>query len=229
MNALRRTSSYVLALLPCIFQSALYGEVRSKSSDLVVVRASELPEQTRLPADSIFLYWGASSTYLYVEQQQGARLTVLDVTDPQRIKVVASTALKAPGPFDFIGPLDGVSELVRFRDGGGFAALDLKTAKSPALRSVGDLPRTHVIEPGGGGGLLLASASLGAFTPPARDYEVVDTSKPSAPALIATVKQVVQRVVDSYTGATFLVGSEGLTLIRCPNAEDKLRAQMSHN
>jgi len=230
MKSSWRTSSHLIALLlPCIFLGALYGEPHSKSSDLVVVRASALPELARLPGVSIFLYWNASSTYLYVEQQQGARLAVLDVTDPGKIKVVASADLNATGPFDFVRPLDGSSELVRYRNGGGFAVLDLKKAKSPTLRSIGDLPLTRFEEILGGGGLLLASAPSADSTQLPRDYQVVDTSKPSGSALVATVKQVVQKVVDSYTGTTFLLGSEGLTVVRRISVEDELRAQLSQN
>jgi hypothetical protein len=229
MKASWRTISCSAALLPFILHSALYGEHRSKSSDLAIVRASDLPEQARLPADSIFLYWGSNSTYLYVEQQQGARLIVLDVTDPGKIKVVTSTALNAPGPFDFVRQLDGRSELIRFRNGGGFAVLDLKKARSPELRTFGDLPRTRFEEPLGGQGLLLASASAADFNPLPHDFQVVDTSKPSSYAVVATVRQVVQRVVDSYTGTTFLLGSDGLTIIRRTSVEDAVRAQLSYN
>ena len=70
-----------------------------------------------MPGNSFFLYSdGAGSTYLYVEQQQGARLTVFDVTDPGKIWVVVSTPITAPGAFDCVRPLGAHGELVRFRD-----------------------------------------------------------------------------------------------------------------
>jgi hypothetical protein len=57
-----------------------------------VVQPKDLPEQAQMPGNSFFLYSdSAGSTYLYVEQQQGARLTAFDVTDPSKIKVVVST------------------------------------------------------------------------------------------------------------------------------------------
>jgi hypothetical protein len=48
----------------------------------------------RIPGNSFFLYSDNSgSTYLYVEQQQGARRTAFDVTDPSKIKVVTSSLM----------------------------------------------------------------------------------------------------------------------------------------
>jgi hypothetical protein len=55
-------------------------------------------------------------TYLYVEQQKGARLAVFDVTDPAKIKTAASVAVKTPGAFDFVCLLNDQAELIRFRD-----------------------------------------------------------------------------------------------------------------
>src|ERR1700722_12938187 len=81
------------------------AEVHSKTNELIVVQPKDLPEQAQMPGNSFFLYSdGAGSTYLYVEQQQGARLTAFDVTDPSKIKVVTSTPITGPGAFDFVRP-----------------------------------------------------------------------------------------------------------------------------
>ncbi len=62
------------------------AEIHSKSKDLVVMEPTDLPEQAQTPGNSIFLHYdNAGDTYLYVEQQNGARLSVFDVTDPARI------------------------------------------------------------------------------------------------------------------------------------------------
>jgi hypothetical protein len=66
-----------------------HAEVHSKSHELIVVQPKDLPEQAQMPGNSFFLYSdSAGSTNLYVEQQEGARLTAFDVTDPRKIKVV---------------------------------------------------------------------------------------------------------------------------------------------
>ena len=71
------------------------AEIHSKSKGLVVMEARDLPEQAQLPGNSLFLHSdNAGHTYLYVEQQQGARLSIFDVTDPARIKLVVSTRLE---------------------------------------------------------------------------------------------------------------------------------------
>ena len=65
-----------------------------------------------------------------------------------------------------------------------------------------------------------------------RDYQVIDITSPSDPLLITTVKEVKHQVVNGDTGTTFLLGSEGLTVIRRPTVEIDFKAhlmQESHN
>src|SRR5438105_8069289 len=114
------------------------AEIHSKSKDLVVMEARDLPEQAQAPGNSLFLHSdNAGSTYLYIEQQRGARLlSVIDVTDPARIKLVVSTRLETEGAFDFVQPLGSYAELVYFRDSQKQAVLDLRKAKRPVLRVI---------------------------------------------------------------------------------------------
>ncbi len=109
-----------------------HAQLRSKSGEIVVMEPRNLPEEAQLGGNSFFLHADNSgTTYLYVEQQQGARLTVFDVTDPSHVKTVASTPLTVSGPFDFVRPLDGHVELIRFRDGKTVGVLDLSEARKP--------------------------------------------------------------------------------------------------
>jgi hypothetical protein len=81
------------------------------------MEARDLPEQAQTPCNSLFLHSdNAGSTYLYVEQRQGTRLAVFDVTDPARIKLVVSSPLAAEVALDFVRPLGDHAELVYFRD-----------------------------------------------------------------------------------------------------------------
>src|SRR5260370_24386342 len=107
------------ALLALISVSPVHAEVRSKSNDIIVLQPTDLPEQAQTPGNSF---------YLYIEQQQGARLTTFNVTDPSKIKFVSSTTLTSPGPFDFVRPVGDRVELIRFHDGKAVALLDLHTA-----------------------------------------------------------------------------------------------------
>jgi hypothetical protein len=72
------------------------------------------------------------NTYLYVEQQKGALLSVYDVSDPARIKLKASVQTGAHGAYDFVNTV-GNGELVTFRDGSGSTVIDLHKAKAPRL------------------------------------------------------------------------------------------------
>src|ERR1700748_873346 len=118
-----------------ILTSTADAEIHSRSKDLVIMEARDLPEQAQARGNSLFLHSdNAGSTYLYVEQQQGARLSVFDVTDPAHIKLVVSMPVAAEGAFDFVRPLGNNTELVYFRDGQKEAVLDLRKAKRPVFR-----------------------------------------------------------------------------------------------
>src|SRR5260370_12836927 len=105
---------------------ALRAEIRSKSKELVVIEPRDLSEQAQRPGNSFFLHSDdAGSTYLYIEQGGGSRLSIFDVSDPSQIKLVSSTPLTTSGTFDFVRPIGDRAELVRFRDGKSVAILDL--------------------------------------------------------------------------------------------------------
>jgi hypothetical protein len=198
-----------------------YAEVHSKTNELIVVQPKDLPEQARMAGNSFFLYSdSAGSTYLYVEQQQGARLTAFDVTDPGKIKVVASTSITGPGAFDFVRPLGGHGELVRYRDNKSVAVLDLHNVKAPTLHTINGLSEGGATEVLGESGFLMVNEPYNYVRATPRDYQVVEISSPSEPTLLATVAQVKHKLVKDDTGTTFLLGSEGLTVIRRPRVED---------
>src|SRR5258708_12276155 len=65
----------------------LPAEIRSKSQELIVVQPHDLPEGAQMPGNSLFLHSdGSGGTYLYIEQQQCAHLTIFDFTDPRKTK-----------------------------------------------------------------------------------------------------------------------------------------------
>jgi hypothetical protein len=197
------------------------AEVHSKKNELIVLQPKDLPEQAQMLGNSFFLYSdSAGSTYLYVEQQEGVRLTAFDVTDPSKIKVVVSTLITTPGAFDFVRPLGGHGELVRFRDNKSVAVLDLHKVKAPTLHMIDALSETGSTEALGESGFLMVNEPYNYVRATPRDYQVVDISSPSEPTLLATVAQVKHKLAKDDTGTTFLLGSEGLTVIRRPRVED---------
>ena len=226
-NTVRTLASGIIALAALAAPLASHAEIRSKSGELVVVEPHNLPEQAQLAGNSFFLHSDdEGSTFLYIEQQQGARLAVFDVTDPSHIKTVSNTTLTVSGPFDFVRPLDGRAELIRFRDGKGVAVLDLKKATKPSIHVIEGLLDPGPTEPLGESGYLGVNEPYNYVRAVPRDYQVVDISNPSDPVLLATVKQVKHRVVNSDTGTIFLLGSDGLTVIRRISVENDYKTHL---
>ena len=209
------------ALSALISMSPVHAEVRSKSNDIIVLQPTDLPEQAHTPGNSFFLYSdNDGSTYLYIEQQQGARLTTFNVTDPSKIKFVSSTMLTLPGAFDFVRPVGGRAELIRFRDGKGVAVLDLHAAKKPMVKVISGVSESGSTQALGERAFLMIDEPYNYVRAVPRDYQVMDISSPSDPSLLTTVKEVKHQVVNGDTGTTFLLGSEGLTVIRRVNVEN---------
>jgi hypothetical protein len=205
------------AVLPT---SPAEAETHSKSKDLVVMEARDLPEQAQAPGNSLFIHSdNTGGTYLYVEQQQGARLSVFDVTDPARIKLVVSTPLAAKGAFDFIRPLGNNAELVYFRDGQKEAVLDLRKTKRPVLRVISTVTDLGSAETLGESGLLVTGQPFKYVSAVGRDYQVIDIAA-SAPTQLTTVKDVRHWVTNNETGTTFLLGHNGLTVVRRLSVEN---------
>ncbi|HTF63484.1 MAG TPA: hypothetical protein VK638_12340 [Edaphobacter sp.] len=207
------------------------AEIYSRSKDLVVMEPPDLPQQAQVPGNSLFLHSdNAGSTYLYIAQREGARLSVFDVTDPARIKFVVSTPLEANGAFDFVRPL-GHYALVYFRDSQQDAVLDLRKAERPVLRMIPIKTDLRSAEKLGEGGLLVTSQDRKYAPAVARNYQVIDFST-SDPSHLTTVQEVKHRVDNNYTGTTFLLGSNGLTVVRrlgIENAYKVLQMQMRGN
>ncbi len=229
-KAIRFTSFAVVAVAGLLMTVPGNAEIHSRSKEIVVVQPRELPEQAQVRGNAMFLYSDdAGSTYLYVEQQRGGSLAVFDVTDPGRIKFVSSTPLDGAGVFDFVQPLDGRGELIRYREHKGFAVLDLRKASSPTLHSLGTLASSGEAESLGETGLLMVNEPYNAIRTTARDYQVIDTSSPTDPVLLTTVAQVTHKVVNRETGTTFLLGADGLTVIRRMSVERDYKMNLNSN
>ena len=217
---LRQFTIAAIALAATILPVASHAELRSKSGEIVVMEPQNLPEAAQLGGNSFFLHaTDSGSFYLYVEQQSGARLAVFDVTNPAHVKTVSVTPLQVDGPFDFVRPLDGSAELVRFRDGKGVAVLDMHKAGHPTLHTVSALLDLGQTQPLGETGFLAVNEPYNYVRAVPRDYQVVDISTPDNPTLLTTVKQVKHQVANNEMGTTFLLGSDGLTLVRRMSVE----------
>ncbi len=220
-NLIKSTFALSLVVASAALTSTAAAEIHSKSKNLVVMEAQDLPEQAQTPGNSLFLHSdNAGGTYLYVEQLQGARLAVFDVTDPGRIKLVGSTRLTPEGAFDFVRPLGDRAELVYFRDGQKEAVLDLRKPGQPVMRMISNMTDSGAAESLGQSGLLVTGEAHNYVPAVAHDYRVVDISA-TYPTPLATVKNVKHRVTNYETGTTFLLGSDGLTVVRRLRVENE--------
>jgi len=217
-SAITVSMAAALLVLPSVSaQAATYSE----SKDLVVMGPRDLPEAAQVHGNAFLLHAnGGGSTYLYIEQQQGARLAVFDVTDPSRIKLAVSEQIPNQGPFDFVRPLGDNEELIYFRDAQKAGVLDLSKAKKPVVRTAGAAAELMTAEPLGETGYLATHVAYQYEPAVARDFQVIDASTAS-PTLLATVQGVKHRVTNDETGTTFLLGSEGLTVVRRISVENE--------
>jgi hypothetical protein len=172
----------------------------SSGDKIMFVPPTDLPGMARQNGDAMFLHeTSAGRTLLYIEQDQGARLATFDVTDPAHIKGEGSVQLRVSGPFDFVSPLGGKAELIRFRGGHEDAVLDLSKEKLPQLEPWRDI---QVAEIGNVNANVSANANANAYA-----LSYVD------------VKQGREEVTNAETGTTFKLTENGLFIIRRPDVE----------
>jgi hypothetical protein len=189
------------------------------SSSLLIVPPTDLPEAARQTGEAMFLHDAVDGrTLLYIEQNQGSELAILDVTDPGHVRAGGSVQLDATGPFDFISTLGKRAELVRFRQRPVDAVLDLRVAQSPTLRTVHGLTLRGPAMPLGDDGFTVSS-EIADDMQPTLEYQVVDTANAGELAQVFDVKQVREELTKSDTGTTFLLTEGGLYLIRRPAVE----------
>src|SRR5262249_48617063 len=151
---------------------------------IVVTHPADLPELAREHGQAMLLHAARDGrTHLYIEQNDGGRPAVFEVTDPGRVKVEGSAQVDAPGVFDFASSLGDYAELVRFRNGQGEAVLDLHKVKTPTLNKIQGLDQQGPTERLGDDGLIVVDANQ-------PNYQVVDLSNPVDPSSVDEVKQV---------------------------------------
>ena len=180
-------------------------------------------------AQAFYLHLASNgAALLYVEVQNGRGLAVLDVTDPAKIQRVAETELPRGSAFDFIRNIGDNAALLRYRDGSGFALLNVKNSLRPVLVAAPAFAEVKTSESLGQTGQLvvLASATTYLASEP-QTYRVLDTSNNSTPVALATIPGVTERVENSATGTLFLLNGDGVTVVRRLRVEAEHEAQLS--
>ena len=194
------------------------GAKRPPSPDFQIVPASALPAQTQQPAQDILLYSNRIyDAWLYLEQEHGSRLLVLDVSEPSKSRLVATVTTGLSKPFDLVPVAHKRYSVARFRDGSGEELLDLSQPRAPRVTAASmqfDKPRateSSVTHPGVE--LRVSDSAAGE----GQDVQIVQPGKASR--LIATVPHITHRTFRPATGTFFLIGEQGLTVVRQHSAE----------
>ena len=217
-------------LATAVFATVMSAQaaVASHSKTIIVESPTDLPEPARAVSEAMYLHeTGDGRSFLYLEQNEGRRLAIFDVTDPAQIKAVAHVSIAATSSYDFVRDLAGSAALIQFRDNSGFATLDFRHPKQPVLTAAPDVMNTGNAEALGETGLLLdATDSVVEPTWKAQDYRVIDISIPSKPSLLAAVPEVKQRISKEDTGTLFLLTGDGLTTVRRPSVEQEHQMEL---
>ena len=212
------------AVVALIFTGHAEARNRHSSDKVIVVRPADLPESARVTGQAMMLHDTMDGrALLYIEQNHGARLAILDVTDPAHVKAEGSTLVDAPGSFDFSSSLGGDAVLVRFRNGQGEAVLNLQKVKTPTLNMIQGLYFQGSMEFLGDDGLIVAHQLSVQSETDDTNYQVVDMSNPLHPNPVTDIKQVLEKITNYETGTTFLLTADGLYLIRQPAVEEEFK------
>jgi len=188
------------------------------SNNIVLVPPTDLPVLARQSGEAMLLNETVGGrTLLYVEQNEGSRLAIFDVSDPGHIRGEGSVQVDATGPFDFIFPVGNQAELVRFRQGDESGVLDLHKERTPSLKAVQGLRLTGSVTRLGNDGFTVSGHAPEIQA--AWDYQVVDTTNTRELNRVFDVQQVRQEVTKADTGTTFLLTEKGLYVIRRPAVE----------
>ena len=208
---------------------AAQSETGSNSKNIVIEHPTALPAQASESgiAFQLFTESGDGSAYLYIEQRSGRQLSILNVTDPAHVTVVRTVSLNVSGPFDFAQPLKESAILLRFRNSSDEAVLDLRKPKDPTLVPLSGSPYAGAITPLGDSAILMPDAPLIETHASPSDYEIIDASSPAHPVLLYTAKQIEAATTRTATGTTFLLGADGLTIIRQPRVELEYKLEQS--
>ena len=156
---------------------------------------------------------------LYLEQDHGRKLAILDVTDPGKIKGVGQVSIAAPAAYDFVQYLGGSKTLIHYRDHSGYAVISFKNFKQPVLTPEPEYLHPSTEQTDGPNGLLLISSSPASAPPRPSEFEILSISNSSGSAPLATVQGVIQRLDRPETGTIFLLNDQGVTVVRRLAAE----------
>lgn len=218
-----------------IFVAAMFAvtlivqaQAKTLPKSVIVESSSDLPEMAQRASEAMYLHnTGDGRTLLYLEQNSGHTLAILDVTDPAAIRAIGQVSVAAKAPYDFVQAASDSAALIEYRDHSGFAVINFKKYRKPALIETPNWEYPARTEALGRDSLLLVSATAPSVQPEDPEYAVVDLSNPSKPATLATIGGVQERLERRETGTLFLLGSNGLTVVRRLRVEEDYKIQQA--
>ncbi|MGA2419018.1 MAG: hypothetical protein ABSG69_02965 [Candidatus Acidiferrum sp.] len=196
-------------------------------SKIVLVSPASLPELARQNGEAMLLHeTGDGRTFLYIEQNHGARLAIFDVSDPSDIQGEGMVQLDAQGAFDFASSVGEHAVLVRFREGQREAVLDLHKVKAPAIGKVRELKSQdeRVRQENGGGMMAAAIPARSTENNKTREAGYVPASNSLSAKGVVDVGEVRAEITNYDAGTTFLLTAEGLYVVRRPDVEREYAA-----
>jgi hypothetical protein len=216
LNMFRRLSIALFVISASVIPATAEGK-----ADLVVVPSNKLPEKAHRAGQAMKLHLISPDTlYLYVEQDNGRSIAVFDVSHPRKIALKAFATVDAPEPFEFVEAVGRHTELIRYADGSGNVLLDLSKPKLPRIKTMAATASEAYIFPIREAGSGISGGATKPYVSGApADYQVI---LPSRPQQVLTVRDVIQQLRDEANGTTYLLGSDGLTVIRDLKREEDL-------
>jgi hypothetical protein len=214
----------VVALL-VIVQASVQASAKQTSKAVVVDSPSDLPPSAQRPSEAMYMRSFHGRVVLYLEQDQGRKLAMLDVTDPQKIRAVGEVSIDAPSPFDFAQDLRD-SVLIHYRNHSGFAVINFKNYKEPLLKQEPDYLHPSSVQSNGSNTLLFVSSTASASQTAITQKEVVSVADPTDSKPVATIRGVFQRLDRPESGTIFLLNEQGLSVIRCIATEKDYEQEM---
>jgi hypothetical protein len=187
----------------------------------VVESPSELPQLAQKDGEALYLHSTSDGRMiLYIEGIGGKDLSILDVTNPAKVRPIGQVDISGAAPFDFVRDVKDSAVLIRYRNESGFATLNIHKIARPVITPLPALELSRNTEVIDNTGLLVFATNTESQPVVApRDYKVVDTTDPSHPVLVATVSSVKQTLSNQNTGTRFLLSHEGVTVVRSPQVE----------
>ena len=169
------SAALVFAVFAATTAAQAANGAKTRSTSVVIDSPADLPELAQRRSEAMYLHsTGSGQAFLYLEQDQGRTLAILDVTDPASIREVGRASLSAQSSYDFVQALDNSAVLIRFRDRSGFAIVNFRKYKQPVLVATPGLLNPASIQPFGQRTFLLTAAN--SAVAPAQDsqYQLID-------------------------------------------------------